>query len=151
MGPGKMAFNSQPPSKGGIGSKLKTARKKLMNKKKRRNFSKTMTMEGSRLKNPAWLQNHKVNMDKTANRMFIEGPATATRVIPQRGFLKFSAVTGTGFAHPIRKNPGKKIISAGKIMVPIRLTWALGSIVKRPSILAVGSPNRLAAQAWPNS
>src|ERR1019366_1071531 len=97
-----MAFNSHPPSSGGIGRRLKTARKKLIKRKSVKNFSKIEIVVGSKLKTPTLPQIHKAKMDKEAKRMFMEGPATATRVISQRGFLKFSAVTGTGLAQPIK-------------------------------------------------
>src|SRR5258708_30887761 len=134
-----------------MGKRLKTARKKLINRKRIKNFNKTEPVVGSMLKTPTLSQNHKAKMDKEAKRIFIEGPATATRVMSQRGFLKFSAVTGTGLAQPIKGSPGKKIMRSGKRIVPMGWTWARGSIVNRPSILAVGSPKRFAAQACPNS
>src|ERR1043165_5128551 len=81
---------------------------------------------------------------KTMNR-FAKGPATATKAISRRGFLRFCQVIGTGLAQPNIKPPREKRM-AGTIIVPIGSICFRGFKVKRPNNLAVGSPHFEATQ-----
>jgi len=61
---------------------------------------------------------------------------------------KFSALTGTGFAHPKRKLPGMSHSAAGTIRLPTRSRCGNGFSVTRPRAAGVGSPCHTATRAW---
>ena len=86
----------------------------------------------------------------TAKIKLDTGPARATMAISLRGSLKLRQSTGTGLAQP-KKTPPVNRATPGKITVPKISRWAIGLIVNLPSSFAVGSPFRLATQAWANS
>lgn len=83
-------------------------------------------------------------LEKTAIRIFVNGPESATSA---RSFLpscKLNGSTGTGLAAPIiigdpetRRIRGKAMLIIGSICFP-------GFSVNRPARRAVGSPNRSA-------
>ncbi len=80
----------------------------------------------------------------------LTGPATAVRMSSRTTRLKFRESTGVGLAQPNGGNPNS-ISSAGTSMVPKGSMWTMGLSETRPSILAVGSPRRLAIQACADS
>src|SRR5579875_194591 len=92
----------------------------------------------------------KITTDKNAVKKLLTGPATAVRMSSLTWFLKLRLSTGVGLAQPKGGKPSTIRIS-GIRMVPKGSMWARGFREIRPSILAVGSPNRLAIQAWADS
>ena len=65
---------------------------------------------------------------------FESGPASAVSAMPQRRFLKFEILTGTGLAQP---KP-----NCSRHAKPIGSIWARGDRVTRPALRAVRSPSR---------
>lgn len=128
---GKSAKRICEPSKGKIGSRLKTPRI-IFNQTK---IVKKLTIPG--LVRDA---NLKTNPTSKAIKKLELGPAKPIRAGPQRLFLKFIRLKGTGFPQP---NP----IVKSKI-APIGSKCRSGFTVKRPSSLAVLSPKKSAAWAW---
>ncbi len=83
-----------------------------------------------------------------ASSTFMAGPARATHIIPRLGFSKFAGLTGTGFAHPM---PKPCSMLKMKTKSPRGSRCLMGFMVRRPSILAVGSPSLWATQPWASS
>lgn len=77
----------------------------------------------------------------TEREKFDSGPAEETFTLSTAGFLKFTGLTGTGFAQPIRKLEFDKIKNNGTMMVPTMSICGIGLKVKRPAYFAVGSPH----------
>src|SRR4029077_14379409 len=87
---------------------------------------------------------------QVAIRKLLTGPATAVKMSSVTGFLKFLGSTGVGLAQPIT---GKCVTSAmrGITIVPTGSMCLIGLREMRPNMRAVGSPHRLAVQAWADS
>src|ERR1700740_2521370 len=85
-----------------------------------------------------------------AIRKLLTGPATAVRISLVTAFLKFLGSTGVGFAQPITGKPVNSAIS-GITIVPTGSMCLMGLREIRPSMRAVGSPQRFAVQAWADS
>lgn len=86
-----------------------------------------------------------------AIRIFVNGPARATRA---RSFLpsrKLNGSTGTGFAAPKTIGEPEKIRSSGRRTLINGSIWLLGLRVSLPESLAVGSPNLSATNPWATS
>ena len=85
-----------------------------------------------------------------ATRKLLIGPATEVRMSSRTGFLKFCGFTGVGLAQPsigIRATDAIK----GSKTVPTGSICLIGLSVIRPSMRAVGSPQRFAVQACADS
>ena len=134
---GSRPFKICEPSKGNNGSKLKNARKRLIliliNKNSK--IGKTKWEFGVTFPFIKWNINPKTNADTK----FDAGPARETNMLSRLGFLKFAALTGTGFPHPKWANI--------KQITPIGSRCAIGFSVNLPSCLAVGSPSLFAVHA----
>ncbi len=85
----------------------------------------------------------------TTTKLLI-GPTTAVLMSSHTSFLKLRGSTGVGFAHP---NIGKWLNAriAGSRTVPTGSMCLMGFNVTRPSMRAVGSPQREAIQACADS
>ena len=78
------------------------------------------------------------------------GPATETMMSSITGWRKFRGSTGVGFAQP---SNGMWLMAAtnGRMIVPNTSMWRIGFSDTRPSMRAVGSPQRDAVQACADS
>src|SRR5258708_23222051 len=139
---GSNAASTRPPSSGGMGNRLNSARTTL-------------------LKIPAWamsvIQRPKVWLPlirriapstahhNTAMKRFAAGPASATTTIARRGLRSALVATGTGFAHP-NSSPPTASRRPGTSTVPMGSMWRSGFKLRRPSISAVRSTKYLAIQ-----
>ena len=56
--------------------------------------------------------------ERQARRMFIPGPASATRTMPPRGLRSLAGLTGTGFAKPNTNGAPSAIRAPGNRTVP---------------------------------
>ncbi len=85
-----------------------------------------------------------------ATTKLLTGPATEVRMSSSMGLRKFRGSTGVGFAQP---SNGMPLMAAtrGKMIVPNKSMWRIGFSDTRPSMRAVGSPQRDAVQAWADS
>ena len=137
----------RPPSNGGIGSKFKNPKTKLM----------IMPALADNQKNKAitecsgWdiIASFAIPVQVNAIRKFDSGPAKATRISSRLRFLNKLGLIGTGFAQPKAKLKCEMTkITMGTKMVPIRSICLMGFMERRPSALAVESPQRAATQAW---
>ena len=93
------------PSRGGMGSRLNTAR--------------TTFIRINSSRNAAWGNTFKIRAHKIAKIKFEIGPERAVKKLSLAGFLKLWMLTCTGFAHPKAGNPenARKI---GTTTVPTR-------------------------------
>src|SRR3569623_1406828 len=78
------------------------------------------------------------------------GPAAAPKAISRLGWRRFSTVMGTGLAQP-KITPPARISTSGTSTVPMGSMCFKGLRVRRPSIIAVGSPSLRATQPWATS
>src|ERR1700730_3439585 len=85
-----------------------------------------------------------------ATMKLLTGPATEVRMSSITGWRKFRGSTGVGFAQP-SKGMALMAATSGSTIVPIGSIWLNGFNDTRPSIRAVGSPQRDAVQAWADS
>ena len=76
----------------------------------------------------------------TAAMRLVAGPARATRALSLCGCLKFWSLTGTGLPQPMWAKIKRRVPRGSK--------WRRGLRETRPMWRAVGSPRRLATQAW---
>lgn len=133
---GSIAKRTFEPSRGGRGTRLKTASNK---------FAKTIIER----KSENWPGSINLTMvpNTTAISILEAGPANATMAEPYRILRKLKGFTGTGLAYAKRNLPfDMKNNNAGNIKVPTGSMWAIGLIVSRPESRAVGSPRRSAIQ-----
>ena len=86
------------------------------------------------------------NANKTAIKIFANGPARPTQNTSFFGFFKKLKFIGTGFAHPNTTGECINNKKIGKMIVPTKSICAIGLKVRRPEYLAVGSPNLFATQ-----
>ena len=117
------------PSSGGIGTRLKVARTKLV---------KTI-ISRARMAGPGKLtaKNLIISPATTAKTMFENGPAKATSASPFFPLLKALKLTGTGFAQPRMMPPGNIAQSNGNIIEPKGSMCFIGFNVSLPIIFAV--------------
>src|SRR5258705_7893891 len=101
------------PSRGGKGSMLKTAKITFSSTDRTRRLSRKSTVAP-----PADNTMRKRITEMTARRRFIAGPAMATQIMLQRGFLNALKLTGTGLAQPKTKPAWEMISSKGRRIVP---------------------------------
>ena len=96
---------------------------------------------------PKSLRTLKIRTEAAAVAILAIGPANEIQRPPFRGFRRLRGLYGTGLAHP---NTGclKMMRRRGKMIVPNRSMWTRGLRDARPRAAAVGSPSRLAVQAW---
>ncbi len=140
---GKIAARIREPSNGGRGTRLNTARTKLV----MITIDSAMTAgSGSDEANPLITK-----PATTANIIFDRGPAKATSASPFFPDLRALKFTGTGFAHPRMIPPGKIAQNRGNIIEPNGSICFIGFRVRRPMILAVWSPWLSAASPWATS
>lgn len=131
---GKTAASTRPPSKGGIGIRLKTAKTTLISEI----LAKKTKTSGEGVRLTAILA---ISPKITAKIRFEAGPAKPISPISFLGFLRLKGSIGTGLAAPImigepvvRRISGRRMLVTGSI-------WGIGFKVNRPESLAVGSPN----------
>lgn len=137
---GRNVINSQWPSKGGMGKRLKIA-------KKRFNVTTTLNSSGTRDEENTSGKNLNVRPNITAKAIFDAGPASATLAGPYFLSRKLTGLYGTGLAYPNMNPPSIKEIS-GRRTEPNMSRCFIGFRVSRPRFLAVGSPNELATAPW---
>src|SRR3989304_9383555 len=92
-----------------------------------------------------------INAHIRAISRLANGPATATNAISRLGCLRFSQVTGTGFAQPNINPVPIASIRPGRRMVPTGSMCVAGWRVSLPSIRAVLPPRRKAIHPWATS
>lgn len=134
---GKSEKRILEPSKGGIGTRLKIAKARLV-----------MTMEEIIKPKPAGRlapkekrpERRKKNPKIIAMERLAKIPAEATATVPHFRLLKLFGLYGTGLAQPKTK-PVEKYINAGTTMEPIGSRCLRGFKVSRPALRAVSSPN----------
>ena len=102
---GRKPIATLPPSRGGIGTILKTARMALiiaLTLKIACNGTRTvLESDDGIISDSGKITKRIITILSTARTMFIKGPAAAERAMSLLGFLKFCGLIGTGFAHPI--------------------------------------------------
>jgi hypothetical protein len=134
---------------GGIGSKLKRNKKRLMyipyfktvnNKILLWLISKILISGSIIIK----------NINNNANKKFENGPTNETIASPILLLKKLFGFTGTGFAQPIKAIPDENEASGIKT-VPIKSICLSGLRDNLPTFFAVGSPILYAKSAWANS
>ena len=86
-----------------------------------------------------------------ARKIFIIGPANATKNVPNFLGWSFEKFTGTGFAQPIRNGALVIKSKSGKTIEPSGSICLMGFRLKRPICFAVVSPKLYAARPWLNS
>lgn len=137
---GRKVIKSQWPSNGGIGNKLKTARKRF-------SITTILSSSGTRDEEKMSGRNLKVRPNRTARAILDAGPARATLAGPYLRSLKFNGLYGTGLAYPNMKPPRKKERRGSKTEPNISKCFN-GFSVSRPRFLAVGSPKEYATAPW---
>ncbi len=126
------------PSNGGMGTRLKIARRRFMKTAKLRTCPKKP--DSGKILN--------IIEKMIASPMLAAGPAAPTSIISLFGSLKLYGFMGTGFAHPKTMRPlVVKRRTNGRIMVPKISMWGSGLRVSLPENFAVGSP--LLSAAYP--
>jgi len=78
------------------------------------------------------------------------GPARVASISSREGLRKLRGVKVMGLPQP-RMSGLRKMKRTGQMSMPRRSKWRAGFMVRRPIMRAVGSPRRLAAQAWAQS
>jgi len=137
---GKNVSKSQWPSSGGIGKRLKIARKRF-------NVTTTLNSSGTRDEEKTSGKNLRVRPNNTAKAIFDAGPASATLAGPYFLSCKLAGLYGTGLAYPNMNPPTIKEI-IGRITEPNMSRCFIGFKVSRPKFLAVGSPKEWATAPW---
>ncbi len=133
----------RPPSVGGIGIRLKTINRTLINIPIAAILTRIIIkLDGL----PISLVAIKViSTQKTAMARLAAGPAMATRAVSRFGLPRLRQSIGTGFAQPKTK-PTVRYNTAGTIIVPTGSICLMGFKLNRPSIIAVRSPSLYATQ-----
>ena len=126
------------PSSGGIGTRLKIARNRLI---KIAVIAIFINVFVNPKPTPILM---KIDI-KIAIKIFESGPAIATNNSPHRWFRKLYGLYGTGFAQPTTKPDPDITKMAGRIIEPNGSKCLIGLIVNRPAYLAVTSPIHKAA------
>ena len=117
------------PSSGGIGTRLNTAKTRLV-----KTTISRATMAG--FGNP--VQKNLITSPATsASTIFERGPANATRASPFLPDFRALKLTGTGFAHPKMMPVCEMAQSKGKMIDPSGSICFMGFKVSLPMILAV--------------
>lgn len=132
---GSRAKSIWEPSNGGIGIKLKIA-KRIFTQQIKLNIKRRFKLNSENWKGKKRINNPKIK----AKIMFDSGPAKATFASPYFLSLKLRGLTGTGFAQPKTTGLPVKIRIPGKIIEPNHSRCFMGFKVSRPAFLAVKSP-----------
>ena len=137
---GKMPPTTLNPSSGGMGRRLKKAKTKfsVINLNK---ITATKSL-------PAKARN--ANPKTVAKTRLEAGPAREISAASARGFFRFQGLNGVGLAQP-KRMPAWSKKRIGTMIVPSRSMWTSGLRLILPRCRAVGSPRRLAIQAWADS
>jgi len=139
---GKRLNNIFDPSSGGIGIKLKKARKILIKTAISAIWIKAYVGLGTILT---------ANAITIANRILEIGPAIATNNSPHLWFFRLYGLYGTGFAHPKIKLVFIRIKIPGTKKEPTGSRCLIGLRVNLPAYFAVTSPINKAAYPWATS
>ena len=129
---GRTRANILDPSNGGMGIRLKIARRRL----RRTMFSSIKSEELGII--------FKMRLAAIAIKTLVRGPAKETSAMSFLPSLKLKGSTGTGFAAPIIMGEPEIKRIRGRAMLIIGSICFLGSRVSLPARRAVGSPSRSA-------
>jgi len=140
---GSKSAKTFDPSSGGMGIRLKIARRRFKCAIVRINQCTTVKVKfvAGKITFNTW----NTIVAKIAKIILVRGPESATSAISFLPSFKLNGSIGTGFAAPKTKAPLVEMyITRGKRMVIIGSMCFLGFKVSRPASLAVGSPKRSA-------
>lgn len=134
---GKTEKRILEPSRGGTGTKLKTARTILIR------TTSLMTIKKELGRSVISSETRIITANIKAIHRFEKGPAKATIASPHLLFFKLYGLYGTGLAHP--KIKPEKLVRIGTMTEPTGSMCLMGFKVSLPSYFAVRSPRKSAA------
>src|SRR5262245_14547890 len=143
---GSTALRTRPPSSGGIGSRLNTARTQLITIDCPARLARNRVVGVTSAAAASVPRTIALRMARTT---LVPGPASATSKPSSRGRRNQRGSIGTGLAHPKTKagvpnSRGIRSSMPGTSTVPTGSTCASGFSVSRPARAAVGSPHAYA-------
>lgn len=142
---GKIKAKIFEPSSGGIGTKLKNA-------KRRFTYTIVPNIKPTKLlfliifKGKLGNKKRQIKAKMSAINTFVKGPANETIAMSFRPSLRLNGSTGTGFAAPKITGEPERIKIRGRAILIKGSMCFLGLRVSLPDNLAVGSPRRSATK-----